>query len=152
MPSTFNSVDPRTGEAVAGYDEATPADVAAAVEAAERAFHDPALRDRAARAAFLRGAAARLRAAGDAIVDIAGRESGLPDGRLRGELERTAGQLEAFAGVLDAGDYVEAIIDTADPDATPIPRPDIRRMLVPIGSGRGVRRQQLPARVQHGRR
>ena len=133
MPSTFNSVDPRTGEAVAGYDEATPADVAAAVEAAERAFHDPALRDRAARAAFLRGAAARLRAAGDAIVDIAGRESGLPDGRLRGELERTAGQLEAFAGVLDAGDYVEAIIDTADPDATPIPRPDIRRMLVPIG-------------------
>ena len=133
MPSTFNSVDPRTGEAVAGYDEATPADVAAAVEAAERAFHDPALRDRAARAAFLRGAAARLRAAGDAIVDIAGRESGLPDGRLRGELERTAGQLEAFADVLDAGDYVEAIIDTADPDATPIPRPDIRRMLVPIG-------------------
>ena len=35
--------------------------------------------------------------------------------------------------MLDAGDYVEAIIDTADPDATPIPRPDIRRMLVPIG-------------------
>ena len=35
--------------------------------------------------------------------------------------------------MLDAGDYVEAIIDTADPDAKPIPRPDVRRMLVPIG-------------------
>ena len=35
--------------------------------------------------------------------------------------------------MLDAGDYVEAIIDTPDPDATPIPRPDVRRMLVPIG-------------------
>jgi NADP-dependent aldehyde dehydrogenase len=35
--------------------------------------------------------------------------------------------------VLDAGDYVEAIIDTPDPDAKPIPRPDVRRMLVPIG-------------------
>jgi NADP-dependent aldehyde dehydrogenase len=35
--------------------------------------------------------------------------------------------------VLDAGDYVEAIIDTADPGATPIPRPDVRRMLVPLG-------------------
>ena len=60
-------------------------------------------------------------------------ETGLPEGRLRGELERTAGQLEAFAAVLDAGDYVEAIIDTPDPDAKPIPRPDVRRMLVPIG-------------------
>jgi NADP-dependent aldehyde dehydrogenase len=133
MPATFNSVDPRTGRPVAGYDEASPADVTAAVAAAERAFHDPALRDRDARATLLRGAAARLRAAGDAIVDVAGSETGLPEPRLRGELERTAGQLEAFAAVLDAGDYVEAIIDTPDPDAKPIPRPDVRRMLVPIG-------------------
>ena len=35
--------------------------------------------------------------------------------------------------MLDAGDFVEAIIDTPDPDATPIPRPDVRRMLVPLG-------------------
>src|SRR5215212_9711558 len=133
MPSTFNAVDPATGLPVAGYDEASAADVANAVAAAERAFHDPSLRDRAARAALLREAAARLRAAGDEIVAVAGSETGLPDGRLRGELERTAGQLEAFAGVLDAGDYVEAIIDTADPAATPIPRPDVRRMLVAIG-------------------
>jgi acyl-CoA reductase-like NAD-dependent aldehyde dehydrogenase len=35
--------------------------------------------------------------------------------------------------VIDAGDYVEAIIDTPDPGAVPIPRPDVRRMLVPIG-------------------
>ena len=133
MPATFNSVDPRTGAPVAVYDEASPADVAAAVAAAERAFHDPALRDRTARAAMLRGAAARLRGAGDEIVDVAGRETGLPEARLRSELERTAGQLEAFAAVLDAGDYVDAIIDTPDPDAMPIPRPDVRRMLVPIG-------------------
>jgi acyl-CoA reductase-like NAD-dependent aldehyde dehydrogenase len=133
MPSTFNSVDPATGREVAGYDEASAADVAAAVDAAERAFHDPALRDRAARAALLRGAAGRLRAAGDDIVAVAGSETGLPEGRLRSELERTAGQLEAFAALLDAGDYVEAIIDTPDPDAKPIPRPDVRRMLVPIG-------------------
>jgi acyl-CoA reductase-like NAD-dependent aldehyde dehydrogenase len=133
MASTFNAVDPATGLPVAGYDEASPSDVAAAADAAERAFHDPALRDREARAALLRGAAARLRGAGDAIVAVAGSETGLPEGRLRSELERAAGQLEAFAAVLDAGDYVEAIIDTPDPDATPIPRPDVRRMLVPIG-------------------
>ena len=131
MPATFNSVDPRTGEPVAGYDEAGPEDVAAAVAAAVAAV--PALRDRDARIALLRGAAARLRAAGDDIVAAAGRETGLPEGRLRTELERTAAQLEAFAAVVEAGDYVEAIIDTTDPDATPIPRPDVRRMLVPIG-------------------
>ena len=133
MPSTFNAVDPATGVPVAGYDEASAADVAAAVDAAVIAFHDPALRDRSARAALLRGGAARLRAAGDAIVELAGRETGLPEGRLRGELERTALQLEAFAELLDAADYVEAIIDTPDPDARPIPRPDVRRMLLPIG-------------------
>src|SRR5918999_663270 len=77
--------------------------------------------------------ASPLRAAGDEIVAVAESETGLPEARLRGELERTAGQLEAFAAVLDAGDYVEAIIDTPDPDAKPIPRPDVRRMLVPIG-------------------
>jgi len=133
MPSKFNAVDPATGRPVAAYDEASAADVAAAVAAAESAFHDPALADREARAALLRGAAARLRAAGDEVVAVAGSETGLPEGRLRSELERTAGQLEAFAAVLDAGDYVEAIIDTPDPDAKPIPRPDVRRVLIPIG-------------------
>ena len=133
MPATFNAVDPRTGLPGAAYDEASPADVEAAVAAAERAFAHPALRDREARAALLRGAAARLRAAGDEVVATAGSETGLPEGRLRSELERTAGQLEAFAALLDAGDYVEAILDFPDPHAVPIPRPDVRRMLVPIG-------------------
>jgi NADP-dependent aldehyde dehydrogenase len=133
MPPTFNAVDPVTGTPGHSYQEASSADVAAAVAAAERAFRDPGLRDRDARARFLRGAAARLRSAGDEIVAVTGSETGLPEGRLRGELERTAGQLEAFAALLDAGDYVEAIIDTPDPEAKPIPRPDVRRMLVPIG-------------------
>jgi len=133
MPATFNAVDPRTGTPVAAYDEASAADVDSAVAAADEAFAAPALRDGTARAALLRTAAARLRAAGDAVVATAGAETGLPEARLRSELERTCGQLEAFAAVLDAGDHVEAIIDTADPAATPIPRPDVRRMLVPIG-------------------
>ena len=133
MPATFNSVDPRTGLPGAAYDEASTADVEAAVVAAEQAFTHPALRDRGSRAAMLRAAAARLRDAGDEIVATAEEETGLPEARLRSELERTAGQLEAFAAVLDAGDYVEAILDSPDPGAKPIPRPDVRRMLVPIG-------------------
>jgi acyl-CoA reductase-like NAD-dependent aldehyde dehydrogenase len=133
MASTFNSVDPRTGTTGPAYEEATRDDVHAAVAAASAAFASGALADRGARAALLRGAATRLRGAGDEIVAVCEAETGLPEARLRGELERTAGQLEAFAAVLDAGDHVEAILDTPDPDAQPIPRPDVRRMLVPIG-------------------
>jgi acyl-CoA reductase-like NAD-dependent aldehyde dehydrogenase len=131
--ATFHAVDPRTATPGAAFEDATADDLHAAVTAAHEAFRAGALRDGAQRSAMLRGAAARLRAAGDEIVAVGQAETGLPEARLRSELERTAGQLEAFAAVIEAGDYVEAIIDTADPSAVPIPRPDVRRMLVPIG-------------------
>jgi NADP-dependent aldehyde dehydrogenase len=133
MALTFNSVDPRTGEPGASYTEATPDDVRAAVAAAAAVHRSGALRDRAKRAALLRGAAARLRATGDEIVAVCEAESGLPEARLRSELERTCGQLEAFAAIVDTGDDAEAIIDHPDPDAIPIPKPDVRRMQVPLG-------------------
>ena len=134
MARTFNSVDPSTGEPGPSYEEASPQDVRAAVEAAAAVHRSGALRDRAKRAALLRGAAARLRAAGDEIVTVCEAETGLPVvPRLRSELERTCGQLEAFAAIVDAGDDAEAIIDHPDPDAKPIPKPDVRRMRVPLG-------------------
>ena len=134
MARTFNSVDPRSGEAGASYEEASPDDVRAAVEAAAAVHRSGVLRDRAKRSALLRGAAARLRAAADEIIAVCEAETGLPEvPRLRSELERTCGQLEAFAAIVDAGDDAEAIIDHPDPDAKPIPRPDVRRMRVPLG-------------------
>ena len=134
MALTFNSVDPRTGEPGPSYEEATPQDVRAAVEAAAAVHRSGALRDRAKRSALLRGAAARLRAAGDETIAVCEAETGLPEvPRLRSELERTCGQLEAFADIVDHGDDAEAIIDHPDPDAKPIPKPDVRRMRVPLG-------------------
>jgi NADP-dependent aldehyde dehydrogenase len=132
MSATIKAVDPRTGDAGASYPEATLADVEAAVSAATAAATDPRLADAGRRAALLRGAAARLRAREDEIVTLAGAESGLPEARLRGELGRTTGQLEAFAVVLERGDHLEPILDTPDPAAVP-PRPDVRRTVVPIG-------------------
>jgi NADP-dependent aldehyde dehydrogenase len=38
-----------------------------------------------------------------------------------------------FADVLDEGSWVEARIDPGDPARSPVPRPDVRRMLVPLG-------------------
>ncbi|MEU4966486.1 aldehyde dehydrogenase (NADP(+)) [Streptomyces smyrnaeus] len=125
------SVDPRTGkqrERVA--DEATAADVDAAVRAAHEAL--PALADRTVRAAFLRAAAKRLEADGERIVAAADAESALGEPRLTGELARTTGQLRAFADEVEEGGYLDVIIDHAAPDLTP-PRPDLRRYKLPIG-------------------
>ncbi|WP_307808051.1 aldehyde dehydrogenase (NADP(+)) [Streptomyces oryzae] len=125
------SVDPRTGkqrERVA--DEATAADVDAAVRAAHAAL--PALADRVVRAAFLRAAAKRLEADGERVVATADAESALGEPRLTGELARTTGQLRAFADEVEDGGYLDVIIDHADSTLTP-PRPDLRRYKLPIG-------------------
>lgn len=67
------------------------------------------------------------------LLPVAARETHLPDARLEGELARTTHQLRLFAEVLAEGSYLDAFIDTADPQAMPTPRPDLRRMLVPVG-------------------
>jgi acyl-CoA reductase-like NAD-dependent aldehyde dehydrogenase len=132
-PATLSAVDPRTGATLADYAETPVGDVARLVAAAVDAAADPALADPELRVEALRGAARALREAGDELRATCEAESGLPAGRVAGELERTCVQLELFAGVVAAGDHLEAIIDPADPDARPVPRPDVRRMLVPLG-------------------
>jgi NADP-dependent aldehyde dehydrogenase len=69
---------------------------------------------------------------GATIVALADRETGLGVARLTGELTRTCYQLRLFADAVAEGGYVEAIIDHAG-DTDMGPRPDLRRMLVPIG-------------------
>ena len=66
------------------------------------------------------------------LVSIADAETRLGAARLTGEVARTTGQLRLFAAVITEGSYLEAVIDHADPSATP-PRPDLRRLLKPIG-------------------
>jgi NADP-dependent aldehyde dehydrogenase len=85
------------------------------------------------RASLLRDVARRLRERGPELHEICGRETGLPAGRLANELERTCFQAELFAELIEEGSYVDAVLDTADPNAPVAPRPDLRRMLVPIG-------------------
>ena len=133
MSATLHGVDPRTGEPGPEIAESTPEELDAVIGAAARAARDPRLADPARRGAMLTGAAARLRDRRSEIVGLSGSETGLPEARLDGELERTAVQLEMLAGVIAAGDHLEVMIDPADPHAAPVPRPDVRRMLFPIG-------------------
>ena len=87
----------------------------------------------AARARFLRAIAAEIEDLGDTLIDRGYRETALPSARLAGERGRTCAQLRMFADLIEEGSWVDARIDTALPDRTPAPRPDLRRMLVPLG-------------------
>ena len=53
--------------------------------------------------------------------------------RLEGERGRTMGQLKLFATVVREGSWVDARIDKADPNRKPLPKSDIRHMLLPLG-------------------
>lgn len=68
----------------------------------------------------------------DEVIEVADAETGLGVDRLRGEHQRTVGQLELFADVVDEGAFLDLTIDTARSDTTP-PRPDVRRTMVPLG-------------------
>src|SRR5207247_5845246 len=46
---------------------------------------------------------------------------------------RTVNQIKMFADLVREGSWVEASIDRAQPDRKPLAKPDVRRMLIPIG-------------------
>jgi len=85
------------------------------------------------RAEFLDAVAAAIESGSASIVAAAMKETNLPEPRLAGERVRTCNQLRQFSAMLREGSWVEARIDTAIPDRQPLPKPDIRKMLIPIG-------------------
>ncbi|MGI9546902.1 MAG: aldehyde dehydrogenase (NADP(+)), partial [Flavobacteriaceae bacterium] len=85
------------------------------------------------KAEFLIAIAEEIENLGDELLETFVTESGLPKGRAEGERGRTIFQLRSMAELLMEGSWVEAIIDTAVPDRKPIPKPDLRKMLIPIG-------------------
>jgi NADP-dependent aldehyde dehydrogenase len=113
--------------------DTTPAELEQALADATAAAGPLAQSAPATRAGWIRAVADALDAAADELVPIAMRETSLPEARLRGEVARSSGQLRMFADALADGSLLEVIIDTADPQAKPVPRPDLRRVLVPLG-------------------
>ena len=69
----------------------------------------------------------------DELIQTYCSETGLPEGRAKGERGRTVGQLRSFADLVSEGSWVEASIDTAEPNRQPMPKSDIRKMMVPLG-------------------
>ena len=110
-----------------------PQDVAAACAAAADAFDAYRATSLEARAMFLERIAEEILAIGDDLIEAAMTESGLPRPRLEGERGRTVGQLRLFADVVRKGAWQQLRIDPALPERQPLPRPDIRLRMIPLG-------------------
>ena len=111
---------------------AGPGDVDATTAAAAAVAATLAATSPRVRARWLRAVADSLDTHVEALAQIADEETALGLPRLVGEVGRTSGQLRMFADVVEEGSYLEVVIDHADSDASP-PRPDLRRMLEPLG-------------------
>lgn len=132
---TFTAFNPADGEAVGpDFYSATDDELINAVELAERArivFGKTLGKERAE---FLRQIADNIEALGDDLVERATLETGLPNARFQGERGRTCSQLRMFADFVEEGSWVDARIDLANPTREPLPKPDVRSMLRPVGA------------------
>ncbi len=115
------------------FTEATQEEINEAVALASQAFKTFRNTSGEKKATFLNAIADEILALDDELIQTYCLETGLPEGRAKGERGRTVGQLRSFATLVNEGSWVEATIDTAQPERQPIPKSDIRKLLVPLG-------------------
>ena len=128
---TFNPVLNKENDPL--FYEASGEEIEQAVALAKDAFKIYSQISDSKKALFLEAIADEIMALGDALITTYCSETGLPEGRAKGERGRTIGQLRSFASLLQEGSWVEATIDTAQPERAPMPKSDIRKMLIPLG-------------------
>ena len=132
--TVFNAINPSTDEAMEPpYHQIGKESVDAVAQKAQEAFGTYRQKSGAEKAAFLRQIADNIEAVVEDLVERMPAETALPEPRVRGEAGRTMGQLRLFASLIEEGSWVDARIETALPDRQPLPKPDVRSMLQPIG-------------------
>ncbi|PZR28826.1 MAG: aldehyde dehydrogenase (NADP(+)) [Citrobacter freundii] len=122
----------QAGEAVKIF-KATVKDVELAAEKAVEAFQSYRKKNGVEKAGFLEAIATEIEKNSDELISVCMKETNLPKARLEGERTRTVQQLRIFAALLKEGSWTDARIDHAMPDRMPLPRPDLRSMLIPLG-------------------
>lgn len=113
--------------------EASAADVDAAANKAASAFKTYKLLPAAERIKFLGAITTEINNIRETLVAVAMQETHLPQPRLNGEIDRTINQINLFINLLKEGSWVNAVIDQANPQRQPLPKPDIRQMARPLG-------------------
>lgn len=130
----ITGLNPATGQTLEPtYFSASASEVDHAAELAAQAFPVYAATSGKAKGAFLRRIADRLDSLQQTLAERAHLETALPMPRLLGEVTRTTGQLRVFAALAEEGSWVQARIDSTLPERKPLPRPDLRSMLRPLG-------------------
>lgn len=131
---TFTTLNPKTNTPLPwSFQGATPQAVNAATTLAASAFEPFMALAPKERATFLKAIAQEIMCLEDVLIETYCLETGLPVGRAKGERSRTIGQLEGFAAAITKGQYLAPVIDHANPDRSPIPKVDLRKMQQPIG-------------------
>ena len=131
---TFSADDAVTGEKLSPqFYAATFAEADEALKLAECAFEKYRALPPERIAEFLDQCAEEILRLGDELLKRANLETALPEQRLIGERARTVNQLKMFAEIICEGSWLEATINRAIPDRKPLPKPDLRRMLIPLG-------------------
>src|SRR5690554_187774 len=132
--AVFNAFNPSTGQQMEpAFTEATLEEIDLAVQQASGAFQVYRNKTGSEKAEFLEAIASEILGLGEALIKRCMEETGLPEARLMGERGRTVNQLKLFAELLREGSWVDARIDTPDPERKPLPKQDIRSMLKAIG-------------------
>ncbi|WP_321954967.1 aldehyde dehydrogenase (NADP(+)) [Paraburkholderia bannensis] len=131
---TLHAIAAATGEVIEpAFGCATPALVERACTLAAAAFDNYRQLPDTRRAAFLEAIAQAILDLGPVLIERAHLETALPVARLEGERMRTVNQLKLFASVVRDGRWHGAIVDTAQPQRAPLPRPDLRMRRVGLG-------------------
>ena len=131
---TFTATNPATGDTLpVEFRHATSNELNRACDLADAALVELARKTPEERAAFLDKVAEAIMDLGDTLIARAHDETGLPEARYQGERGRTCNQLKMFAALIREGSWVDARIETAQPDRAPIPKADIRLMRRPLG-------------------
>ena len=130
----FKTFDPKQNTTNSWtFYEATDDEVNEALTLAEEAFKTFKTISGKSRANFLVRIADEIEALGDDLISVYCKETGLPEARAKGERARTIGQLKSFAKFIAEDSWAEPIIERGMPDRQPIPKPDLRKIMVPLG-------------------
>ena len=131
---TFTAVKPSDASPFGSpIHENSEAEVRALVTKAQEQAHTLAALSPLKLAALLRLIAEEIESQRTQLITSACAETALPEGRIGGEITRTTVQFKLFADLVETGRHLRVVIDKADANYSPAPRPDIRRQNQPLG-------------------
>ena len=131
---TFTAVKPSDASSFGSpIHENSEAEVRALITKAQEQAHTLAALSPLKLAALLRSIAEEIESQRTQLIASACAETALPEGRIGGEITRTTVQFKLFADLVETGRHLRVVIDKADANYSPAPRPDIRRQNQPLG-------------------